>query len=610
MPKPLVPILGKPVISHIFDLLAENQFTNAVVATAYMAEQIESLNHESLSLNFVREKEPLGTAGCVKNAENLLPETFLVISGDAVCDFDLKKAMEIHIKSGCNASMLLAGSKSPLEYGVVLTKNGFVTGFNEKPPLSQALSDKINSGIYILNKNVLDYVNNFPCDFARDVFPAMLNSGDKICAIDCGGYWCDIGDLQSYYNCNIDALNRRIKLKGNGIMTGSAAGSADVHGSIVFDGAVIGENSRVVGSIICRNTIIGKNCTIKHGSVIGENCEICDGVTLPRGSIINAGKKIGRSINNMFFSGNKGTISEGSFCGSANVLNASFCLKLGSALAKTSGSRIGVMSCGNDRSDVLKQAVLSGIREHGETAVDCCEGFASLAAFAVRDAELDMLAFIESGEGCKNSSGKDGVCITLLDNNALPPTRQSEREIAAAFTSEASPSNKIGALEVKYGAEGAKLSYCKLLLDIAGDLKGVQIKVNDIGLASDYIYSVAKECGADIEHSSLDNCLNISSDGLFLSYDNIDFWHILAIVLENELSKKDKNNRTFALPYTCPTELCSFIEENGGKTVRYLFTPNENQQHIRNLAVEQLWLRDGCMLAFKLLKIIKEKIVL
>ena len=219
-PKPLVPLLGAPLMEHIIRLLAENGFTELCAAVKYRAEDIMSAFGDGqalgVSLCYRVEDEPLGTAGAVKNCRDFIgDEDFLVISADAACDFELNKLMEMHKKSGAAATIALCRRSEPLRYGLAVTDGeGFVRSFIEKPDWPRVVTDLVNTGIYVLSPQSLALVPEGQAfDFGKDLFPLLLSRGEKIYGVAMDGYWCDVGTPLSYYRCCADALEGRLRIK-------------------------------------------------------------------------------------------------------------------------------------------------------------------------------------------------------------------------------------------------------------------------------------------------------------------------------------------------------------------------------------------------------------
>lgn len=220
LPKPLVPLCGAPLMEHIIRLLADNGFTEICAAVRYRAEDIKERFGDGhglgISLTYRTEGEARGTAGAVKNCADFYgDEDFLVISGDAACDFDLRFLMEEHKKSGAAVTLALYRNSEPLRFGLAVTdKEGFVRSFIEKPDWPRVVTDLVNTGIYIISPRVMEHVpDGRSFDFAKDLFPLLLGQNEKLLGISMDGYWCDVGTPLSYYRCCADALEGKLKIK-------------------------------------------------------------------------------------------------------------------------------------------------------------------------------------------------------------------------------------------------------------------------------------------------------------------------------------------------------------------------------------------------------------
>lgn len=220
MPKPLSRLCGRSMLEHIIRLLAKNGFDEVCLAVKYRYEDIISEIGDGSALGvkaqYRIEKEPLGTAGAVKNCADFYgDEDFLVISGDAACDFDLKSLMDEHKKSGAAAAIALYRCSEPLRFGLAVTDSeGWVKSFVEKPEWERVVSDLVNTGIYVLSPRAMEYVpEGKQYDFGKELFPLMLSKGEKILGRVCEGYWCDVGTPLSYYSCCVDALKGRLKVE-------------------------------------------------------------------------------------------------------------------------------------------------------------------------------------------------------------------------------------------------------------------------------------------------------------------------------------------------------------------------------------------------------------
>ena len=233
-PKPLAPLLGRPVMEHILRLLAGQGFTEVCAAVKYRAGEIMARFGDGsalgLSLTYRVEKEALGTAGGVKNCADFYGDgDFLVISGDAACDYDLAALVRAHRDAGAAATLALARSPEPLPYGLAVTDGeGMVRAFVEKPGWSRVVTDLVNTGIYVLSPRAMALVpEGKPFDFAKDLFPLLLRRGEKLLGVAMEGYWCDIGSPLAYYRCCVDALEGKLKLEpGESFAAPAKAGEA------------------------------------------------------------------------------------------------------------------------------------------------------------------------------------------------------------------------------------------------------------------------------------------------------------------------------------------------------------------------------------------------
>jgi len=327
IPKPMVPVMNRPIMTSIIGLLRQHGVTDIGVTLQYLPEVISSYygngSDYNINLKYFIEESPLGTAGSVKNAEQFLDETFIVISGDALTDFNLSQAMAFHKSNGALATLVLTKVPCPLEYGVVITSaDGHIKQFLEKPSWGEVFSDTVNTGIYILEPEVFDYIpagQNF--DFSKDLFPLLLSEGKPMFGVVLNGYWCDIGDLRQYLQSQYDFLDGAVKLDlpEKEIMPGVFAGrdvhiddTAMIHGPVLLgDGATIGR-----GVKIDPYSVIGPGCIIQDGasikrSVLWDNVFVAPGVNL-RGAVLGSKVQVqaGSSIYEGAVIGNHTVVKE------------------------------------------------------------------------------------------------------------------------------------------------------------------------------------------------------------------------------------------------------------------------------------------------------------
>ena len=291
-PKPMVPIVGKPCMEHIIELLRTHGFEDVIVTVAFLPQAIRSYfgTGESLGVNveYSVEESPLGTAGSVRLASGKLDDTFLVISGDALCDIDLSALVAFHEERGAAVTIGLKSVPNPLEFGIVVTDDdGRVERFLEKPSWGQVFSDTINTGIYVLDPEVLKHVPaDRPYDFSKELFPLLLEMGRPIYGYVCDGYWQDIGNFEQFRQANFDALEERVRLSIPGIR---------LRGNIW-----IGEGAQIDIDAVEGPAYIGPDCRIAPDATVGPYSVLGRGVTLRDGArtsrtVVDASTHIGRS---------------------------------------------------------------------------------------------------------------------------------------------------------------------------------------------------------------------------------------------------------------------------------------------------------------------------
>ncbi len=218
LPKPMMPLLGTPLLERTVALLRENGFDRLCMTLHYEPEVIRrhfgSGGRFGVKIEYREETEPLGTAGAVKNCADFIGgEPILVMSGDCACDYDLAALLREHTEG---VTVALAAHAEPLPYGLVVTDGaGRITGFVEKPSWERVVTDRVSTGIYALSPEALERVPaGEKYDFAKDLFPRLLAEGVPMTGRVMEGYWCDIGTPEAYYQCNLDALRGLYRLPG------------------------------------------------------------------------------------------------------------------------------------------------------------------------------------------------------------------------------------------------------------------------------------------------------------------------------------------------------------------------------------------------------------
>lgn len=331
VPKPMMPVFDKPVMEYSLNLLKQYGIRDIAVTLQYLPgavqDYFQSGAEMDLNIRYFIEDTPLGTAGSVKNAEEFLDETFIVISGDALTDFSLDEAIEFHRSRGALATLVLTRVESPLEYGLVLTnREGGITRFLEKPSWGEVFSDTVNTGIYILEPEVLHYVKlATQFDFSRDLFPYLLEHKKALFGCVLQGYWCDIGNCHQYRQVHFDILNGLVRLELPGERKGNVVIGSGSHIAprVRLEGPLyIGPNSYISsGARILPYTVLGEgsmvetNASLKR-TVVGQGCLIGAGAEI-RGAIFGKGVRVKT----------RSSIFEGAVIGDQTVLEEEVVIK-------------------------------------------------------------------------------------------------------------------------------------------------------------------------------------------------------------------------------------------------------------------------------------------
>ena len=318
LPKPMVPMANRPMLEHILQLLKKHNITEITMMLYYQPEVISNYfgngQNWGVKIEYEKPDSDLGTAGCVGFLRDKLNETFLVISGDVLTDFDLSRAIKFHQEKSALATIVMTRVKNPLAYGIIITNaSGKIERFLEKPSWGEVFTDTINTGIYILDNRVLELIPpDRSYDFSKNLYPDILKKDLGLYGYIAEGYWKDVGNLEEYRLAHYDVLEEKVKIN----LEGKIVKIADRE-------IVCGENSRLDSSVkIVSKIIIGKNCLIGKevelgNSVIGDNVVIQDGASVV-GSVIwnntriGAGARIKESvIGNNCNIGNKAVIQVG-----------------------------------------------------------------------------------------------------------------------------------------------------------------------------------------------------------------------------------------------------------------------------------------------------------
>jgi len=486
-PKPLVPVVGRPCLEHVLRLLRRHGITEVVITLQYLGASIRNYFGDGqelgMQLEYAVEDRPLGTAGSVKNAAAMLDETFLVISGDALTDIDLSQTLAFHKDRRSQATIVLSKVANPLEYGVVVTgADGRIDRFLEKPSWGEVFSDQVNTGIYVIEPEVLDYIpQDKPCDWSQDVFPEMLSRGDSLWAVVGRGYWCDIGSIPSYLQANWDALEGRVQCEIAGHRIGDAqwvsdgaeiAASAQIVGpafigrdcvvgedvflngpvvldrfarvdqgaklsnSVIWPQVYVGERSRLRQTVVCGGATIKPEVLLDDGSVIGDDCTIGAGSVVEQGVRIWPGKEIepGSLVHeSVIWAGTwrSGLFGSAGLTGLINVqLTPEWCARLGAAWAATNprGAQLAICRDRSPGSRMIKRAMISGMLSAGARVLDLSELPVPITCHFTRDSQAAGAVHITASPLDSRSAD-----IEVLDELGMALDRRQERKLENTF---------------------------------------------------------------------------------------------------------------------------------------------------------------------------------
>ena len=291
-PKHLLPIANRPHVQHVFDLLMRHGIGDVVLTTSYLAEAfgdtIAAARDRGLAVEVTHEREPLGTAGAIRNAAPLVRGgTFFVFNGDVLTDVDLGEVLSFHRRRSALATIVLTPVDDPSAYGVVPTDDhGRVLGFIEKPSREDAPTNLINAGVYVFEPSVLDRIPQARSWSAeRRLFPDLVDEGAALFALGTDAYWMDIGTPQKYLEANLDALAGRFRspeiarVDNGSVLAGEGArvdAGARIGSSCLGAGATVEGDATVQQSVLLPGAVVATGATVVR-SILGEGARVAAG---------------------------------------------------------------------------------------------------------------------------------------------------------------------------------------------------------------------------------------------------------------------------------------------------------------------------------------------
>ncbi|MEZ0537490.1 sugar phosphate nucleotidyltransferase [Caldicellulosiruptoraceae bacterium PP1] len=479
IPKPMIPFFNKPVIEYAVELLKKHNISKIATTLQYMPDKI--INHFEdgkkwdVEINHYIEKDPLGTAGSVKNAKDFLDTTFVVLSGDGITDADLTQAYKFHKERQSKVTIILKEVEIPIEYGIVLIdKEGKVQKFFEKPSWSEVFSNLANTGIYIIEPEILDYIEDGrPYDFSKDLFPKLLTQKIPLFGYVTKGYWCDIGDVSSYIKAHQDVFKRggivNLKLPqtpiiGNNFNVSSNAkishnvfigdecyiedaeiGEYTVIGnnvkigkgtqishSIIWNQSHIGEHSELKGCVICNKVFIKDFVRVYEKAVIGNENTLKDYVEV-KPEVKIWPKKVVESntvVDQNVFWGTeviKNVFWVRGIDGEFNIeITPQFALKLGNSIGSIfdKNARILIGDDKTSKSSVIRKAIETGAQITGARLFRTRSTILPIFRYIVQD-------FYDAGVYVRTRG--DNLKIEIFDTNGINISKEMERKIENLF---------------------------------------------------------------------------------------------------------------------------------------------------------------------------------
>jgi len=541
-PKPMVPIVGKPCMEHILELLKSHGFDEVVVTVAFLPQAIRGYfgdgSNIGLDIEYSVEEVPLGTAGSVRLASGRLDDTTLIISGDALCDIDLTQLVDFHRQKGAAVTIGLKSVENPLEFGIVVTdEDGRIERFLEKPSWGQVFSDTINTGIYVIEPEVLKHIpTDGPYDFSKELFPLLLEMGRPMYGFVCDGYWQDIGNLDQFRQANFDALDERvhlnipgIRLRGNlwigegvemehiegvagpafiGSYARVAPDAAVMPYTVLGSGVTVRERAHVSRSVIDFGTYIGRAAVVE-GAILGRNCDvrahvrlhegvaIGDQVTIGEQSVIYPGVRIypykevesGAELHESLIWESRAStrvFGADAVSGLVNVdVTPEAAVRLGAALgtALRRGSSVVATRESPAAYRVIKRAIIVGLNSAGVEVADLQTLPSAVGKHHLNAQNYDA-AFHVGG----SSIDPELVRITIFERPGIALSGAMQREVEKHYTRQELrrvPFGEVGT--VSYPSRAREIYADSLLVSLdAGAIRGRGFK-----LVVDYGYSAA-----------------------------------------------------------------------------------------------------------------------
>lgn len=625
-PKPMLPFFGRPLLEHLVVLLRSCGFTELCMTLHYLPELIRghfgSGEGFGVGIEYRTETVPAGTAGSVLACRDFIGgDDVLILSGDAACSFDLRAMMEKHRLSGADATILTQPCLSPAEYGLVVTDEaGRIRSFVEKPGPERIVSDRVNTGIYVISPQVLSRIpRGRSCDFGGELFPLLLREKRYLGTWEPEGYWNDVGTCEAYrQSCRdvlggllpLPALSREEQRFSGGSWVSPEAevakGAVIGPGSVVGPGSRIGEGCRVTdsvlngavlepectveGAILEKGVLLGRGtaaesgCVLAEGVAVGALSSLRSGVRLWPGVLIPEGSTVAQSVTHSARFYRPGFSQGAVLCGEAvRELTPELLTRMGMA---SSCSRIAASAAGGGYARLLADAFLLGAAAAGRRTYRMDAPLPALGALAGSLFGMDLTLFVRQEGG--------GVRLYFTGPESLPAGRKEQRSLEAAACSDAAPAPADRCLPSLW-LTGAEEAASASLLASAGSLKGLRLACADRCLRG-----LLLRAGAELVQPEAGVVrLFLSGDGFRLSALDEEgrrrSWEeLLCALVKAELQS---GAEAVVLPYSAPEAAERAAREENGTVYRL---ERDGEDALR-LFRQRPWCRDGLSLALRLL---------
>ncbi len=493
-PKPMLPVVNRPMMENTMMTLKDLGITDFIVLLYFKPEVIQDYfgdgSEFGMNITYVVPDDDYGTAGAVKLAQDHIgDDNFIIISGDLVTDFDFQKIFDYHAQKESKLTITLTSVENPLEFGVVIANNeGKIEKFLEKPSWGEVFSDTINTGIYIIEPEILDYIpKGEDFDFAKDLFPLLMEEGVELIAGNAQGYWRDVGNPDSYREVHEDIMSGRVDFKMPGNMVkypdgelysiesyeldesveiigkvvlgqnvmigkrtklknvvisdnGEIGEDAKISNSVIWENVSIGKGTKIDNGVICNNNVIGKNTKMTAGIILAEGCEIGELVTVEKdvtiwpdkiiesASIVSSNVILGSKYKNSIF-------ENGMVIGKSNV---EFSCEMSSKLAEAFGVQLPVGSTvlvardHHKSSRMLKRAFVGGMLAAGINVVDLKSMPSSVMRFDLAN-HPDYIAGVFFRQVRDDTTS---TVVTFYNDEALRINNDLAKKIEKAFFKE------------------------------------------------------------------------------------------------------------------------------------------------------------------------------